>query len=97
LSVCNGGLYRIGPGDEPLGLIPAALEAGTSSVIAALWAVDDDAGRRLMGGVVEHLSGGDPAQALRDGVLARIEAGAPMHDWAAFTVIGSGRASQSKG
>ncbi len=28
LSVCNGGLYRIGPGDEPLGLVPAALEAG---------------------------------------------------------------------
>lgn len=91
LSVCNGGLYRIGPGDEPLGLIPAALEGGTSSVIAAQWAVDDDAGRRLMAGVVDALPGGDPAGALRDGILARIEAGAPMRDWAAFTVIGSGR------
>lgn len=91
LSVCNGGLYRIGPGDEPLGLVPAALEAGTSSVIAALWAVDDDAGRRLMAGVLDRMPGGDPAGALRDGVLARIEAGAPARDWAAFTLIGSGR------
>jgi CHAT domain-containing protein len=91
LSVCNGGLYRIGPGDEPLGLIPAAFEAGTSSAIAAQWPVDDDAGRQLMGAVVEHLPGGDPAQALRQGALAMIEAGAPTREWAAFTVIGSGR------
>ncbi len=91
LSVCNGGLYRIGPGDEPLGLIPAALEAGTTSVIAAQWAVDDDAGRRLMAGVVDQLPGGDPAGALREGALALIGAGAPAREWAAFTVIGSGR------
>jgi len=91
LSVCNGGLYRIGPGDEPLGLIPAALEAGTSSVIAAQWAVADNAGRQLMAGVVDHLAGGDPAGALREGALALMRAGAPARDWAAFTVIGSGR------
>lgn len=91
LSVCNGGLYRIGPGDEPLGLIPAALEAGTSSVIAAQWAVADDAGRQLMAGVVDHLAGGDPAGALREGALALMRARAPARDWAAFTVIGSGR------
>jgi CHAT domain-containing protein len=91
LSVCNGGLYRIGPGDEPLGLIPAALEAGTSNVIAAQWAVNDEAGRRLMAGVVDHLPDTGPATALREGALAMMRAGAPPRDWAAFTVVGSGR------
>ncbi|MEZ5184152.1 MAG: CHAT domain-containing protein [Candidatus Nanopelagicales bacterium] len=91
LSVCNGGLYRIGAGDEPLGLLPAALEAGTSSVIAAQWAVDDAAGRRLMTSVTDALPGRDPATAVQEGVLAMADAGAPPRDWAAFTVIGSGR------
>jgi len=91
LSICNGGLYRIGPGDEPLGLIPAALEAGTSNVIAALWAVADAAGHRLMTEVVDRMPSGDPAAALREGALARMRAGAPARDWAAFTLVGCGR------
>ena len=91
LSVCNGGLYRIGPGDEPLGLVPAAMEAGTSTVIAAQWAVNDEAGRRLMTEVVDHLPDSDPASALREGALAMMRAGAAPRDWAAFVGVGSGR------
>lgn len=91
LSVCNGGLYRIGPGDEPLGLIPAALEAGATTVIAAQWAVGDDAGRRLMSRFVEHLPGSDPAVALRRAALAMADEGALPRDWAAFVATGSGR------
>ncbi len=94
LSVCNGGLYRIGPGDEPLGLIPAALEAGTSNVIAAQWAVDDEAGRRLMTAVIDQMPAGDPATALRAGALASMRAGAPPREWAAFALVGSGRGPQ---
>ncbi len=37
------------------------------------------------------MSSGDPAGALRDGALALMKGGAPPRDWAAFTVIGSGR------
>jgi len=33
LSVCNGGLYRIGPADSPFGLIPAFIEAGSQNVL----------------------------------------------------------------
>ncbi|HQR80432.1 MAG TPA: CHAT domain-containing protein [Actinomycetota bacterium] len=92
-SVCNGGLYRIAPGDEPLGLIPAALEAGATSVIAAQWPVDDLAGRQLMSHFVENLPGGDPAAALRTAALTMAGQGAPTRDWATFVATGSGRGS----
>lgn len=91
LSVCDGGLYLVGPGDEPLGLVAAALEAGTSSVLAAQWAVADEAGRRLMASVVSHLVDLGPARALRQAALDQARAGAPPREWAAFVCVGSGR------
>jgi CHAT domain-containing protein len=37
LCICNGGLFRCGPGDEPYGLVPAFLRAGAENVLATLW------------------------------------------------------------
>lgn len=90
LSVCDGGIYLIGPGDELLGMAAAILEAGSSTVVAAQWKVDDDAGRRLMSHVVTALATVGPARALRAGALALAAEGAPPKHWAAFIAIGNG-------
>ena len=44
LIACSGGLSRISPEDEVMGLIPALLYAGASSTITTLWPILDQAG-----------------------------------------------------
>jgi tetratricopeptide (TPR) repeat protein len=96
LSICDGGVYLVGPGDEVLGMVGAVLEAGSSTVLAAQWEVDDDAGRRLMGHVVDALETAGPARALRAGALALAAEGAPPKHWAAFITIGNGVGPEDK-
>ncbi|MBF6618663.1 MAG: CHAT domain-containing protein [Patulibacter sp.] len=48
LSACSSALSDRGAGDEPFGLIRSWLVAGTSSVVATLWPVDDLASLLLM-------------------------------------------------
>ncbi|MGY4771794.1 CHAT domain-containing protein [Kribbella sp. CWNU-51] len=90
LSICDGGIYLVGPGDELLGMAAAVLEAGSSTIVAAQWKVDDDACRRLMRHVVEALGSAGPAQALRIGALNLAAEDAPPREWAAFLAIGDG-------
>lgn len=90
LSICDGGVYLMGPGDELLGMAAAVLEAGASTILAAQWKVDDDAGRGLMRQVVPALGTVGPARAMRIGALALAAAGAPPKHWAAFIAIGNG-------
>jgi tetratricopeptide (TPR) repeat protein len=90
LSICDGGIYLVGPGDELLGMAAAVLEAGSSTVLAAQWKVDDDVGRRLMRHVVVALGTAGPARAMRAGALALAAEGAPPKHWAAFIAIGDG-------
>jgi CHAT domain-containing protein len=91
LSVCDGGLYRYGPGDEPLGLVPALLVAGAANVVSTLWQLDDTAGRDLMVEMMDHLMEHGPAAALRTAAVSYSEAGdVAVRDWAAFVVVGSG-------
>lgn len=42
---CDSGSQDIGPGDEPLGIIPALLYAGATSVLGCLWPIYSPAGR----------------------------------------------------
>jgi len=91
LSICDGGLYRFGPGDEPYGLIPALLAAGAHNVVATLWSVADVAARRLMGHFYTHLMKCGPTEALRRAALALRDSGAPIGQWAVFVVVGPGR------
>lgn len=44
LIACSGGLARISPEDEVMGLVPALLYAGASSTISTLWPIKDEAG-----------------------------------------------------
>ena len=89
LSVCNGGLYRIGPADEPYGLLPAFLEAGATNVLGTVWPLDDEFGRDFMIEFYRHLSTMGPAAALRQASLRFT--GEKLRLWAAFVLVGSGR------
>ncbi|EXJ76623.1 uncharacterized protein A1O5_01131 [Cladophialophora psammophila CBS 110553] len=44
---CDSGTQDIAAGDEPLGIIPALLYAGATSVIGTLWPVESAAARRF--------------------------------------------------
>ena len=44
LIACSGGLARISPEDEVMGLVPALLHAGASSTLSTLWPIKDQAG-----------------------------------------------------
>jgi CHAT domain-containing protein len=89
LSVCNGGLYRIGPADEPYGLMPSFLKAGSRNVVATLWPLDDQFGRDFMIEFYRHLDQGI-AEALRSASRRFIEEDEYLRHWAAFVVVGSG-------
>lgn len=45
IIACDSGTQEIAPGDEPLGIIPALLYAGATSVLGCLWPIDSRAGR----------------------------------------------------
>lgn len=91
LSICDGGLYRFGPGDEPLGLMAAFLAAGVTNLVAPLWEIDDAATTELMIGFYSGLLTVGPAEALRQASLDLMRNGAQIRDWAGFALIGAGR------
>jgi CHAT domain-containing protein len=97
LSVCNGGLYRIGPGDEPYGLIAALLTAGAEHVLGTLWPIEDRSGREFVVELYAHLLEHGPAEAWRRACRAFIAAGRPLGEWAAWVVIGAGRPWETQG
>ncbi len=92
LSVCNGGLYRIGPADEPYGLVPAFLLGGAQNVAATLWPVDDPFARRFTVEFYTHLLEVGPAEALRRAAIRFIDEDELVRRWAGFIVVGPGRA-----
>lgn len=47
VMACDSGTQDIAAGDEPLGIIPALLYAGATSVIGTLWPVESPAARRF--------------------------------------------------
>src|SRR5262249_48402460 len=91
LSVCNGGLYRMGPADEPYGLVPAFLLAGAQNVMATLWPVDDQFGRRVTVGFFKHLLQDRPAEAHSCAFLRFIDEDELIRRWAGFVMVGPGR------
>jgi CHAT domain-containing protein len=91
LSVCNGGLYRMGPTDEPYGLVPAFLEAGAQNVMATLWPMDDIFGRSFTVEFYKHLAKDGPAEALRQTTLHFFGEDELVRRWAGFVMVGPGR------
>jgi CHAT domain-containing protein len=70
-AACHSGSFdTLHDPDEVLGLPAGLLAVGASGVVAALWAVDDEATALLMTRFYEVLAaGGEPASALRDAQL----------------------------
>ncbi|MDI3382254.1 CHAT domain-containing protein [Xenophilus aerolatus] len=94
LSACESGLGRIATGDEVLGFTRSFLSAGSSSLIASLWPVSDDATEVLMGTLYGELAKGrDLQRAMQAGQLAVLKDPKMSHPffWAPFNLIGNWR------
>lgn len=95
LSGCETGLSRVTRGDELVGLISAFLHAGSASVLASRWRVEDRLTAELMQTFYERLLGGlGKAAALRDAQAAMAARDIHPLFWAAFCMIGHGGSMQ---
>jgi len=100
LSACEtalGGGYftEIPAGDEFVGLTRAFLSAGTSTVIASLWEVNDSSTARLMGGFYRKVSEDSPSVSLAIAQRSMLHGDNDHRHpyyWSAFVVVGSGQA-----
>ncbi|RYF79120.1 MAG: CHAT domain-containing protein [Comamonadaceae bacterium] len=100
LSACESGLGRIAQGDEVLGFTRSFLTAGSSSLIASLWPVSDDATEVLMGTLYGELAKGKDLQlAMQAGQLAVLKDPKMAHPffWAPFNLIGNWRLTVGAG
>jgi hypothetical protein len=83
LSTCELGLSEVRPGDESIGMSAALIAAGTTTVIASVGRVADDAAMRAMAAFHRRLADGTrPAAALAAAMAAE--------DAAAFVCFGAG-------
>ncbi|GLH81587.1 hypothetical protein SSBR45G_64960 [Bradyrhizobium sp. SSBR45G] len=94
LVVCNGGLYNVGPSDEPYGLMPAFLIAGATNVLGTLWPIEDDFGRQVAARFYEHVGELGPAGALRKAMISFIDDGELIRRWSGLVLVGPGRPFQ---
>ena len=93
LSACSGGVGERLPGEGLESLAAALLEAGSRTVIASLWDVDDLAARALMEQFYGRLGRGESmATALRQAKLALLASAGdlaqPRH-WAGWILVGA--------
>ncbi|MGB7440687.1 MAG: CHAT domain-containing protein [Coleofasciculaceae cyanobacterium] len=94
LSACQTQLGELSSGDEVVGLSRAFMYAGTPSVLASLWKVDDEATGLLMERFYIHLKAGmGKAEALRQAQIEVRQANSRYRHsyyWAAFILTGDG-------
>lgn len=96
LAACETATAAIEPGDEPLGLVPAFLYAGASTVLATLWKVNEESAAQCMQSFfTKHYTINSPvkdkAQALRTAILELKQNprfARPYH-WAPFILSGN--------
>lgn len=95
LSACqtalgSGAFSDVPPGDEWIGLHQAFLAAGTPSVLATLWIIDDKASSSFMIDFYERLATRSKAEALAQTQRKFIASEATRHPvyWAPFVLVG---------
>jgi CHAT domain-containing protein len=89
LSACQTQLGDLSAGDELVGLSRAFIYAGTPSLVATLWSVDDASTQFLMERFYGYLQEGQgKAPALRQAQLDTMAEYPSPYYWAAFTLIG---------
>jgi CHAT domain-containing protein len=90
LSACQTQLGVQSRGDDIVGLNRAFIYAGTPTVIASLWSVDDQATGFLMTALYTHLRKGlSKARALQAAQTATRARYPRPFDWAAFVLTGA--------
>ena len=72
LSGCDTALGKLSTGDELVGLTRAFIYAGTPSVVASLWSVDDNSTAQLMASFYRNLKTMSKVEALRQAQLELI-------------------------
>lgn len=88
LSACETGLGKVANGDDVVGLTRGFLYAGSRSIVASLWSVDDQATATLMKAFYENLSSQSKQEALRLAQLKTRETFPHPFYWAAFQLTG---------
>ncbi|MFN0136667.1 MAG: CHAT domain-containing protein [Phycisphaerae bacterium] len=92
LSACSSGRSLVQAGDELLGLSRAFFAAGTLSILATLWPVEDEVAMGLMSDfhtmVQRQTDGGSPAEALRTAQLRVLSDRPHPLLWAPFFLAG---------
>lgn len=88
LSACETGLGKVANGDDVVGLTRGFLYAGSRSIVASLWSVDDQATATLMKAFYENLSSQTKQAALRLAQLKTRETFPHPFYWAAFQLTG---------
>jgi CHAT domain-containing protein len=89
LSACQTNLGELSEGDELVGLTRAFIFAGTPTVVASLWSVEDEATALLMERFYTYLREGmGKAEALRQAQLEVREEYPNPYYWAGFVLSG---------
>ena len=89
LSACETGLGNIESGDELIGLTRGFLFAGTDSIVASLWKVDDSATQFFMEAFYAALKTNSKSQALQIAQQSTREEFEHPYYWSAFQLTGS--------
>jgi CHAT domain-containing protein len=90
LSACETGLGKIANGDDIVGLTRGFLYAGSSSIVASLWKVDDLATSQLMTNFYSNIIRvKDKREALRQAQLQCRKQYPHPYYWAAFQLTGN--------
>ena len=89
LSACETGLGRIASGDDVVSFTRGFLYAGSSSVLASLWQVDDDSTTFLMTRFYQHLRTMGRGAALRQAQLDTRAKYPHPYFWASFYMTGA--------
>ena len=89
LSACETGLGKIANGDDIVGLTRGFLYAGSSSIVASLWKVDDIATSELMIRFYANLKQTNKREALRDSQLYTKRKYPHPYFWGAFQLTGN--------
>ena len=90
LSACETGLGSLANGDDVVGLTRGFLYAGTGTIVASLWQVDDRATSDLMTSFYRSLGKGvSKREALRTAQREQLKRQPHPFFWAAFQLTGS--------
>jgi len=89
LSACETGLSKIANGDDLVGLTRGFLYAGSRSIVASLWKVDDLATSLLMTRFYRELDRKSKREALRTAQLENKKKYPHPYYWASFQLTGS--------